>query len=277
MAGMSGYTKLFSSIVASTIWREDNETRIVWITMLALADRFGVVEASLPGLADLSRVSVDGARRAIVTLSSPDPDSRSHEAEGRRIAEIDGGWRIINHAKFRQKLSSEERREYKRTKAQEYRRRDRESGQSRQRGHNLDEGDTVQSTEYRVQSTDQTPSVSVDTAPPPVRQKPLAYKPRLDVAWPGRPPVPSSLHAEFVSKLGGDQATAAAKLFAWYPEAAAAYENQPIGDDDFRFWRARFREWVGTTERPVKPAADAGPTTEEVRRLLMEARAKERR
>ncbi len=32
------YTKLFHSIVTSTIWRETDPTRIVWITMLALAE-----------------------------------------------------------------------------------------------------------------------------------------------------------------------------------------------------------------------------------------------
>lgn len=123
MLGMSGYTKLFASILASTIWREDNDTRIVWITMLAMSDKDGIVEASVPGLADLARVSVDGARRAILKLSSPDPDSRSEEAEGRRIESIEGGWRLINHAKYRRKMSEEERREYKRQKAEQYRKR----------------------------------------------------------------------------------------------------------------------------------------------------------
>lgn len=102
------------------------------------------------------------------------------------------------------------------------------------------------------------------TARPP-RQKPLAYKPRLDVAWPGRPPVPSALHAEFITKLGGDPQDAMHRLLTWYPEAAAAYADQAIGDDDFAFWRHRFREWVGTTRRvaasrasppPVVPADD---------------------
>lgn len=111
---MSGYTKLFSSIIASTIWREDNDTRIVWITMLAMADRYGVVEASVPGLADMARVTVDGARRSILKLSSPDPDSRSHEYDGRRIEEVEGGWRILNHGRYREKLSEDDRREYQR-------------------------------------------------------------------------------------------------------------------------------------------------------------------
>lgn len=98
-------------------------------------------------------------------------------------------------------------------------------------------------------------------SPPGRRAKPLSYRPRIDVAWPGRPPVPGSLHAEFRDKLGGDPDEADAALRAWYPEAAAPYENQPIGDDDFAFWRARFREWVGTTRQPVRvtPADTGGP------------------
>lgn len=97
-------------------------------------------------------------------------------------------------------------------------------------------------------------------APRQPRAKPLAYKPRLDVAWPGRPPVPSGLHAEFISKLGGDPEDARTRLLAWYPEAAAPYEDQAIGDDDWAFWRHRFREWVGTTRQPARTHAAPVPT-----------------
>jgi len=121
--GMTGYTKLFGSIVASTIWREDDKTRIVWITMLALSNKHGIVEASVPGLADLSRVTVDEARAAIVKLEAPDLDSRSKEEEGSRILKVDGGWMLVNHAKYRAKLNSEERREYLRNKQAEHRKR----------------------------------------------------------------------------------------------------------------------------------------------------------
>ena len=93
------------------------------------------------------------------------------------------------------------------------------------------------------------------------RGKPLAYKPRIDVAWPGRPPVPGSLHAEFINKLGGDEADARSTLEAWYPVAADAWQSVPIGDDDFAFWRARFREWVGTTRQPARSSASPLPTS----------------
>lgn len=111
---MTGYTKLFSSIIASTIWRSSDHTRLVWITMLAMADRHGVVEASVPGLADMSRVSVEQCRAALVELQEPDADSRSTEAEGRRIESVDGGWRLVNHGKYRDKMSADDRREYNR-------------------------------------------------------------------------------------------------------------------------------------------------------------------
>lgn len=92
-------------------------------------------------------------------------------------------------------------------------------------------------------------------------RKPLAYKARIDVAWPGRPPVPSSLHAEFIQKLGGDPETARRELFEWYPLAAAPYTDLPIGDDDYAFWRIRFREWVGSTRREGRVQAAPAPAS----------------
>jgi hypothetical protein len=107
-----GYTKLFSSIVASTIWREPNHVRILWVTMLAMSDRDGVVSASIPGLADLARITVSECEAALATLQEPDPYSRTKDHDGRRIAEIDGGWLILNRAKYRERMSADDRREY---------------------------------------------------------------------------------------------------------------------------------------------------------------------
>lgn len=118
---MAGYTKLFNSILMSSIWGEDDVTRIVWITMLAMADRFGRVDAALSGLAHAARVPVEACEKAVKTLESPDVQSRSAEFDGRRIEKVDGGWILLNHAKYRAKLSEDERREYFRVKKQEQR------------------------------------------------------------------------------------------------------------------------------------------------------------
>ena len=120
---MSGYTKLFSSIIDSTIWRESKETKIVWITILAKCDKFGIVESSLPGLADCAKVTREECVEALRILMAPDLDSRTKDNEGRRITEVDGGWRILNHAKYRDKMSSEQRLEYQAAWQKEYRKR----------------------------------------------------------------------------------------------------------------------------------------------------------
>ena len=115
---MSGYTPLFNEIVTSSIWNESNPTRVVWITMLALADKDGVVNASVSGLAPVARVTLEECEKAIEVLSSPDKYSRSKEHDGRRVLEIDGGFQVLNHKKYREKAKSraEYMRNYRRNK-----------------------------------------------------------------------------------------------------------------------------------------------------------------
>lgn len=86
-----------------------------------MANRNGIVEAALPGLAARARVSIPQCEAALSTFLSPDKYSRSTEHEGRRIELVPGGWHILNHAKYRAKLSQEERRIYKAAKQAEYR------------------------------------------------------------------------------------------------------------------------------------------------------------
>lgn len=119
---MSGFTKLWSEITDSSIWNEDDKTRIVWITMLARQGPDNVVRASVGGLAHLARVTREDCEKALDKLSSPDPDSRSSFAEGRRIEKIEGGFFIINGDHYRQRRGDEERKEYMRKYMKEYRR-----------------------------------------------------------------------------------------------------------------------------------------------------------
>lgn len=97
---MSRVSKLHEAIVTSSIWNEDDATRIVWVTMLAIRDHKGFVGASIGGLAHTARVSVKACGEAVGKFLGPDPDSRTKEDDGRRIREVDGGWIIINHRKY---------------------------------------------------------------------------------------------------------------------------------------------------------------------------------
>ena len=97
----TGFTKLFSSITDSTIWCESTSVRIVWITMLAMADRDGNIAASIPGLATRARVTVPECEEALTKFLSPDKYSRTPDHEGRRIEVIHGGWRLLNYNYYR--------------------------------------------------------------------------------------------------------------------------------------------------------------------------------
>ena len=108
---MSGFTKLFSSILGSSLWQEDDATRLVWIAILALADQHGEVNASVPGLAHHARVSLDACQAALAKLPAPDPFSRTPDNDGRRIEPIPGGWFVLNYQKYMEMMGEENRRE----------------------------------------------------------------------------------------------------------------------------------------------------------------------
>jgi hypothetical protein len=107
------FNKLFSTLTSSTIWDESKETRLVWVTMLAMADGKGQVHAAIPGLAHQSRVTTAECQEALRVLMAPDPFSRTKDFDGRRIKEIDGGWQLLNHGKYRLILASEKQKESK--------------------------------------------------------------------------------------------------------------------------------------------------------------------
>lgn len=96
------YTKLFAKILQSSVWLEDNGTRIVWITLLATMDETGFAAfSSVRNLAHTARVSLKAAQAAIARLEAPDPDSGDPDHDGRRIARVPGGWLVLNGPKYR--------------------------------------------------------------------------------------------------------------------------------------------------------------------------------
>jgi len=97
------YVKLDAGILDSTLWVEDAVTCKVFITMLAMCKANGMCESTAPGIARRANISLEEARKAIETLESPDPDSRSVEDDGRRVKRVDGGYLVVNYQKYRDK------------------------------------------------------------------------------------------------------------------------------------------------------------------------------
>jgi len=154
------YTKLFSSITASTIVSEPVATRWAWVTMLAAVKPDGCVYGSVPGLARLANITLAETETALACFLAPDPYSRTQDNEGRRIEVIDGGWRLLNHAKYDEIRSEAERAEYKRNWDREHR----PSGW--QRTKQSDSSPTVrqQSDESPTKSDSPTASTSTSTS-----------------------------------------------------------------------------------------------------------------
>lgn len=112
------FVKLDCGILDSSIWVETSDTRICWITMLAMADAGGLVASTAPGIARRACISIEAARLAISTFESPEVDSRSDD-DGRRIQRVDGGYQILNYQKYRDKDYTAARRakKYRESKA----------------------------------------------------------------------------------------------------------------------------------------------------------------
>ena len=105
---MAGWTKLDSAIVHSSIWGEDHTTRLLWITLLAMVTKDGIVSSSVGGLAHAARITRDECLAGLKILSGPDPDSRDGTT-GERIEQVDGGWLLLNHANYRDTQTREQK------------------------------------------------------------------------------------------------------------------------------------------------------------------------
>ena len=97
------FVKLDCKMPNKSIWREDSDTRIVWITLLLMADQFGIVESSIMGISDTAKVSIELTKSALVKFELPDEYSTNPANEGRRIERIKEGYRILNYEEYRQR------------------------------------------------------------------------------------------------------------------------------------------------------------------------------
>jgi hypothetical protein len=120
------YNKLFTRILDSSIWLEDDATRIVWITLLAVMDEDGLSRfASVANIARRAKVSYAAAAVALKKFESPDPLTLEAENHGRRIERVPGGWIVLNADKYRGRVTGEETRKQDAERARRYRARKR--------------------------------------------------------------------------------------------------------------------------------------------------------
>lgn len=242
MAGES-YTKLFSTIVTSTIWSEPASTCKVWVTMLAVVDRRGHVMSSIPGLARLANVSLQECEAALATFLAPDPYSRTKDNEGRRIAEIDGGWLLLNYAKYREKMAEADRREYKtqwqakqreKGKSESIHKSPQESTQSTngQNGHNATAEAEAEAKEEK-QEIGESP-----VGDPPSPAEPKAKKPKREKR-------PDLTFDQWLATIPDDADIVPADdpLWSWWETQRLPFEWRPLA------WAAFEQKYTGKPKR----------------------------
>lgn len=118
------YCKLFASLYQGTLRGASHEI-LVFTNLLAHAGRTGVVDKHFRAIAEETGLTMDEVKAAILTLESPDPESRSPDEAGARIVREDEhrvwGWRIVNYGKYRAIRSEEDRAEQNRLAQERWR------------------------------------------------------------------------------------------------------------------------------------------------------------
>lgn len=107
------YAKIFTQIFDSSI-AENYEVRHVFEDLLKLADKTGAVDMTVEAVARRVNAPLEKVKSGIEALMQPDPKSRSHEHEGRRLIPLDSGrdwgWLIVNYERYRAIQDEETRR-----------------------------------------------------------------------------------------------------------------------------------------------------------------------
>lgn len=122
------FVKLDQGILDSTLW-VDRDSREVFITSLLLAEPrelrnptpqievrslsmtgfvvppgwYGMVNAAGVGIIRRALVDTEAVLAALERLCAPDPESRSADFDGRRLARVDGGYVVLNYIKYRER------------------------------------------------------------------------------------------------------------------------------------------------------------------------------
>ena len=111
------YAKVFSSLFDGSL-RGHSDEILVFVNLLSHADAFGIVDRHWRAISDETGLSHERVKVAITALESPDAESRTPTEEGKRIVHLDAhrdwGWRIVNHAKYRDLCSKEQNAERQR-------------------------------------------------------------------------------------------------------------------------------------------------------------------
>jgi hypothetical protein len=124
MGTFKSWAPLWSGLVDSSIWDEDDDVFRVFMAMISLKDQDHIVRLTAYQLSRRIRRNEQDVLKALVILSSPDTKrSEPQDFEGRRIEQVEEGWKILNGEKYRYLVQLEMKRARNRRSQQSWRNR----------------------------------------------------------------------------------------------------------------------------------------------------------
>lgn len=107
------YVPIFSKIVDSSLWQEDDCVVKVFLTMLAKKDRDHVVRATAFAIGRWANKTEKEVLDALKVLENPDKRRIEEQRyDGRRIKKVDDGWLILNGEHYREMVKKANRAAY---------------------------------------------------------------------------------------------------------------------------------------------------------------------
>lgn len=109
---MDTYAKVFRQMYTGSMYGAGLHVFAVWGWMLANKDAEGHVEVNPVMVANMLGGLPEDVQEALAYLLKPDPASRAKEHDGRRVIKIgEYEYEIVNHAKYRDKASKDNKRQ----------------------------------------------------------------------------------------------------------------------------------------------------------------------
>ncbi len=109
------YGKIFESIYDGSLYGQW-EAIVTMQQLIVLADADGVIDMTPPAISGKTSIPLEILEKGLKILSEADPYSRSPGSDGARIQLLDEqrpwGWFLVNHKKYRDLRTAEDRRKY---------------------------------------------------------------------------------------------------------------------------------------------------------------------
>lgn len=100
-----GWTPVFDGVFRGSLCGKWPDVGL-WVSLLAMADRHGIIDATPAYIAAATGLPEPDVRACIERFCAPDPESRTPTDDGRRLVPLEGrgfGWKIVNHSAYRER------------------------------------------------------------------------------------------------------------------------------------------------------------------------------